>query len=104
MIQPEERTHELLKAVRMLTLLRILSLVLMIFLLLAFLYDDAFIKFARSIHLGKKFFAPVAEIRPGDIYWSAPDLNKVIDVELKAQIAYGKELIAHTARYLGPKG
>ncbi len=25
-------------------------------------------------------------------------------LQLKAQIAYGKELIAHTAKYLGPKG
>jgi len=37
-------------------------------------------------------------------YWTAPDINSLTDAKLKAQVSYGKELIAHTSRYLGPNG
>ncbi len=37
-------------------------------------------------------------------FWIAPDIDKISDKNLKAQVAYGKELIAHTAKYLGLKG
>ena len=37
-------------------------------------------------------------------YWAAPDINAITDAKLKAQVSYGKELIAHTAKYLGPNG
>ncbi|HOY20475.1 MAG TPA: c-type cytochrome [Haliscomenobacter sp.] len=37
-------------------------------------------------------------------YWTAPDIANVSDQEKRAQINYGKQLIAHTAKYLGPKG
>lgn len=37
-------------------------------------------------------------------YWIAPDINTIKDAALKKKVAYGKELIAHTAKYLGPKG
>ncbi len=37
-------------------------------------------------------------------YWTAPDINTISDTKQKEQVAYGKELIAHTARYLGPNG
>ena len=38
------------------------------------------------------------------LYWMAPDINAVTDPVQKSKIEYGKELIAHTAKYLGPKG
>ena len=37
-------------------------------------------------------------------YWAAPDVNSITDAKQKEQVVYGKELIAHTAKYLGPKG
>ena len=37
-------------------------------------------------------------------YWTAPDIANISDQEKRAQINYGKQLIAHTAKYLGPKG
>ena len=37
-------------------------------------------------------------------YWIAPDINTITDTKQKEQVAYGKELIAHTSKYLGPKG
>lgn len=39
-----------------------------------------------------------------DNSWEAPDENTIPSGKLGEQILYGKELIAHTARYLGPKG
>lgn len=37
-------------------------------------------------------------------YWTAPDTNSITDSTQKAQVEYGKELIANTSKYLGPKG
>ena len=37
-------------------------------------------------------------------YWIAPDVITIADVNKKEQVVYGKELIAHTAKYLGPNG
>jgi thiosulfate dehydrogenase len=37
-------------------------------------------------------------------YWTAPDINDITDSNLKASVSYGKELIAHTSKYLGPNG
>lgn len=36
--------------------------------------------------------------------WSAPDPEGISDPTLKEKVKYGKELIAHTAKYLGPAG
>ena len=37
-------------------------------------------------------------------YWAAPGINSITDAKQKEQVVYGKELIAHTAKYLGPNG
>lgn len=37
-------------------------------------------------------------------FWSAADISTVKDPAQKQTLSYGKELIAHTAKYLGPKG
>ncbi|MFN0203736.1 MAG: c-type cytochrome [Bacteroidia bacterium] len=37
-------------------------------------------------------------------FWQANDIQQVGDAKQKALIEYGKELITHTAKYLGPKG
>ncbi len=37
-------------------------------------------------------------------YWAAPEISAVTDAKQKEQLEYGKELIAHTAKYLGPNG
>jgi thiosulfate dehydrogenase len=46
-----------------------------------------------------------ALIKSGDdVYWTAPDITAIKDAVKKEQVEYGKELVAHTARYLGPNG
>src|SRR5687767_14043586 len=37
-------------------------------------------------------------------YWVAPALNTITDTTKRSLVEYGKELIAHTAKYLGPRG
>ena len=37
-------------------------------------------------------------------YWVASDINTITDSTQKKQVLYGRELIAHTAKYLGPNG
>lgn len=38
------------------------------------------------------------------LFWQANDIASITDSNLKTQLDYGKELISHTAKYLGPKG
>ena len=38
------------------------------------------------------------------VFWQAPDIQSISDAKQKALVEYGRELIAHTAKYLGPKG
>lgn len=37
-------------------------------------------------------------------YWAPPGIETVTDSLLKDKIIYGKELVAHTSKYFGPKG
>jgi thiosulfate dehydrogenase len=37
-------------------------------------------------------------------YWQAPDVLAVADSAQRAQLLYGKELVAYTAQYFGPNG
>ncbi len=37
-------------------------------------------------------------------YWVAPEINVISDSNKKQLVEYGKELIIHTAKYLGPLG
>jgi len=37
-------------------------------------------------------------------FWKPADINSITDTLLKKEVEYGKELIAHTAKYLGPNG
>jgi thiosulfate dehydrogenase len=37
-------------------------------------------------------------------FWKPADINLITDDTLKQEVEYGKDLIAHTAKYLGPNG
>lgn len=48
---------------------------------------------------------PTTEIAiPSISYWKAPDVESISDAAFKEQALYGKDLIAHTSKYLGPNG
>lgn len=42
--------------------------------------------------------------KEASLFWHANDMSTVTDTAQRAQLNYGKELIMHTAKYLGPKG
>jgi thiosulfate dehydrogenase len=46
----------------------------------------------------------IIEPQPAVSYWAAPLIDTIHHPGLKAQTAYGRELIVHTSKYLGPKG
>lgn len=46
----------------------------------------------------------IDEKNPVELYWTAPDISTIVDPKQKEEVEYGKDLIAHTAKYLGPKG
>lgn len=46
----------------------------------------------------------IAPIGDGKGYWKAPSEEEMAQQANAAQLMYGKELIAHTANFLGPKG
>ena len=46
----------------------------------------------------------IASEKDASLYWQAPDIDNIPVAETKQQIAYGKDLIAHTALYFGPHG
>lgn len=49
--------------------------------------------------------AEITEVKKDAVaYWAAPDVSSITDAKQKEQVEYGKELIAHTAKYLGPNG
>jgi thiosulfate dehydrogenase len=45
-----------------------------------------------------------SDILSEEAFWTSPDADALPDGPEKSKILYGKDLIAHTARYFGPKG
>ncbi|MCS6990288.1 MAG: c-type cytochrome [Chitinophagales bacterium] len=44
------------------------------------------------------------EVTDDPTLWRPPDISTITDPQHKELVLYGRELIAHTAKYLGPKG
>ncbi len=53
---------------------------------------------ADSLNLRKMY------TKESTTFWEPPDITAIKGSALEAQILYGKELIAHTSKYLGPNG
>jgi thiosulfate dehydrogenase len=47
---------------------------------------------------------PIKYTKNTKSFWEAPDLESIKGSALESQILYGRDLIQHTAKYLGPKG
>lgn len=104
MDQHQERIDGIARAIIQLKALLIFILVAIVIVPIALLYGNDLMKAIDKELAVKRQPVAVREELPKEIFWSAPDPATIQDVSLKAQIAYGKELIAHTSRYLGPKG
>jgi thiosulfate dehydrogenase len=104
MDQQQERRDGLARAVSHLTSLLLFLLAAIILVPVGLFYGEDLVAAVKREIATKRQPVNIKEELPKEIFWSAPDPASVDDIALKAQIAYGKELIAHTAKYLGPKG
>ncbi len=82
---------------------------LIVLLLIALISLPFIIRYSNKPHkAGEKVLAETPKEKTSGknavAYWTAPDINTISDATQKEQVAYGKELIAHTAKYLGPAG
>jgi thiosulfate dehydrogenase len=44
------------------------------------------------------------EVKAKENWWNPPDIETISDQAQRKQVSYGKNLVAHTANYFGPKG
>lgn len=81
-------------------------IILIIFLSVVIIYFLLSHKTNRSPNYTNATVAKVADknIKPDTFAWKAPDEATISKDEAGDEIRYGKELIAHTAIYFGPKG
>ncbi len=83
-------------------------ILVVVVLVLALIATPFIISYNRSAQDENKIpvATPVVKAPAKDLpqYWTAPDINTITDTVSKKQATYGRELIAHTSRYLGPKG
>ncbi len=87
--------NDLVKFSRWVTILSVLVLI-------AFALSIFVISNPASVE--KPFVKKEVVIHPTDTLWKAPDTLSIPKTEQGKLIRYGRELIAHTAAYLGPNG
>lgn len=104
MDQHQERVDRIARAISQLKALLIFILVAITLVPITLFYGDDLLKRIDTELQSRRQPVVIREELPKEVFWTAPDPASVKDVSVQAQIAYGKELIAHTAKYLGPKG
>ena len=92
-------------------LLRIIALLvagIIILPLIVFYKEDVYTFFKKndknSDNLSLQISTETKQTTSTETFWSAANIENITDEKLKAEVTYGKELIMHTAKYLGPKG
>lgn len=104
MDRQQERVDGIARAISQLISLLTFLLVALILVPVGLFYGDDIAGAIERELATKRQPVVIRENLPEEIFWSAPDLSDVQDINLKARITYGKELIAHTSKYLGPDG
>lgn len=98
------RPEVLQQAILQLRALLLFLLVVLILLPLVLLFGDTVFNSVKH-ELAVRFNpVEIPESISAAKYWSPPQLDSVTDPQRKTQLEYGKELVTHTALYLGPKG
>lgn len=104
MDQQQERVDGIARAIIQLKSLLIFILVALILTPVGLFYGVGISEAIKRELATKRQPVIIREDLPKEVFWSAPDPSEIQDLQLKARIAYGKELVAHTAKYLGPQG
>lgn len=102
----ETRENELVTVVVNLATTAVVILV-SIFLSLApaFFFDDEWTQLSKSFSgAAKKEKSYTTSIGNDAFYWIAPNPDKIEHEKQREEVLYGRELIAHTSKYLGPEG
>ncbi len=101
-IEDDKLPQGLLSAINKLVLVIVILVIALIVMPFVISYSN------RPDKIKEKTMGAVASIdepkKDLTIYWTAPDVNSITDAKQKEQVEYGKDLIAHTAKYLGPNG
>jgi len=104
MEKQKHRLDGLAKAISLLKSLLMFIMGAILLLLLAYFQGEDISKAIKKKINSWRQERTTESIEVKEEFWSAPDMSSVRNESLKAQILYGKELIAHTAKYLGPEG
>ncbi len=103
LIENEDRTEQgLLPVINKLILIIVVLIAGLIAMPIAFYYSKQPAKPKNNISTNLAVSTVVK--KDGATYWTAPEVDTITDTKQKEQIEYGKDLIAHTAKYLGPNG
>lgn len=99
----------MLQTIQLLTNAVSILFVGMILMTLVFAFNEDLLTFWSRISAPKpKVDLPdeklISAISANSTFWIAPKLSEIIDPKKLEQVNYGRQLIAHTAKYLGPKG
>lgn len=103
----ETQENNLLRIMnRLLYIILFMLIAIIVLPLLVFYRDDIhhFFSKKKSETVSISSVSEKVETVAKEIFWTAPDINNISDNALKEQVLYGKELIMHTSKYLGPKG
>jgi thiosulfate dehydrogenase len=96
--QQESLEQRLISIINRLMMLVIVLIIGLISIPAVLLYKDNALEKDSKVTTGTKVDSQK------DKYWKAPDITELKEAKLKKQIEYGKELIGHTSKYLGPHG
>lgn len=101
---PEKLIASMAKAIQRLLLIVVVQLLLLIMAPFLFMYRNEIAHYFKAKE--KPVISKTVADQPAvkENYWIAPDIESIKDSILKKQVLYGKDLIAHTSKYLGPKG
>jgi len=110
-INPSSKEQRLIKMIqRMLNLIIVLIVGIILLPLVIYNADtiSGWFKSSNKIALTPGFPESKQNESPkentAEVYWQPKALDLVADPQLKEQVYYGRDLIAHTAKYLGPNG
>jgi thiosulfate dehydrogenase len=99
---PEQHVDQLMGVIRTLTRLVVFLLGMLLLFPVIWYYGDDIAALWQSATGPKPVIQ--ADVPEEDNYWKAPDLSSITVADEKELVAYGKDLIVHTAKYLGPRG
>lgn len=103
-LQNREKTEVLSSTIIALRSLMVGFLVLLVVIPLAIFFGADILQAARE-EIANRFGPVIIEASVAqEKFWSAPQLSDALSFTERSRIEYGRELIVHTSKYLGPKG